>query len=98
MDICLDSQRTWEKKSVNNKVLLFYNIFIIARRKCYKRFFKTCNKEIPEIPGCKERLNFDFIEYVATYNKTKRHIIADNLKNISKDKVLIFKKQKDLNE
>lgn len=64
----------------------------------FKRFFKTRNKERPEIPGCKERLDFTFIKYVATYNKKKRHIIVDTLKNISKDKVLIFKKQKDLNK
>lgn len=64
----------------------------------FKRFFKTRNKERPEIPGCKERLTFSFIKYVATYNKKKRHIIADNLKNIPKDKVLIFKNQKDLNK
>ena len=63
-----------------------------------KRFFKTHHKERPEIPGCKERLNFTFMKYVATYNKNKRHIIEDNLKNIPKDKVLIFKKQKDLNK
>lgn len=64
----------------------------------FKRFFKTHNKEKPEIPGCKERLNFTFIKYVATYNKKKRHIIVDTLENVSKDKVLIFKKQKDLNK
>lgn len=63
-----------------------------------KRFFKSPNKEKPEIPGCKERLDFTFIKYVATYNKKKRHIIVDTLKNISKDKVLIFKRQKDLNK
>ncbi|MGN1297912.1 MAG: ATP-binding cassette domain-containing protein [Clostridia bacterium] len=64
----------------------------------FKRFLKTCNKERTEIPGCKERLDFKFIKYVATYNKKKRHIIVDNLKDIPKDKVLIFKKQKDLNK
>ena len=63
----------------------------------FKRFFNTYNKERPEIPGCKERLNFTFVKYVATYNKKKRHLIVDNLKNVPKDKVLIFKKQKDLN-
>lgn len=46
----------------------------------------------------KECLTFSFIKYVATYNKKKRHIITDNLKNIPKDKVLIFKNQKDLNK
>lgn len=64
----------------------------------FKRFLKSYHKERPEIPGCKERLNFTFIKYVATYNKKKRHIIVDALKDISKDKVLIFKKQKNLNK
>lgn len=64
----------------------------------FKRYFKTRNKERTEIPGCKERLNFRFIKYVATYNRKKRHVIVDNLKEISKEKVLIFKKQKDLNK
>ncbi len=45
----------------------------------------------------KERLDFTFIKYVVTYNKKKRHIIVDFLRDIPKDKVLIFKKQKDLN-
>ena len=63
-----------------------------------KRYFKTRNNERPEIPGCKERLNFTFIKYVATYNKNKRHVIAENLKDIPNDKILIFKRQKDLNK
>ena len=62
-----------------------------------KRFLKTRNKERPEIPGCKERLNFNFIKYVITYNKKKRPEIIEMLKEVTKDKVLIFKKQKDLN-
>lgn len=64
----------------------------------FKRFFKNPYKEKLEIPGCKEQLTFKFIKYVATYNKKKRHIIVDNLKDISKEKILIFKKQKDLNK
>ncbi len=63
-----------------------------------KRFIKTHNKERAEIPGCKERLDFTFLKYVITYNKKKRPTIVDNLKNIPKEKVLIFKKQKDLNK
>lgn len=63
-----------------------------------KRYFKTRNNERPEIPGCKERLDFDFIKYVATYNKRKRHIIVDFLNDVPKEKVLIFKKQNDLNK
>ena len=63
-----------------------------------KRYFKTRNNERPEIPGCKERLDFNFIKYVATYNKKKRHVIVDYLKDVPKEKVLIFKRQKDLNK
>ena len=63
-----------------------------------KRYLKTYNKERPEIPGCKERLDFTIIKYVFTYNKKKRPVIADYLKDIPKEKVLVFKKQKDLNK
>lgn len=63
-----------------------------------KRYFKTHNKERPEIPGCKERLDLNFLKYVITYNKKKRPIIKDYIKNISKEKVLIFRNQKDLNK
>ena len=63
-----------------------------------KRIVKSYNKERPEIPGCKERINFNFIKYVLTYNKKKRHLIMDNIIDIPKEKVLIFKKQKDLNK
>ena len=63
-----------------------------------KRYFKTRNKERPEIPGCKEKLEFKFIKYVLTYNKKKRHIIKEYLMDIPKEKVLVFKKQKDLNK
>ena len=63
-----------------------------------KRYFKTRNKERPEIPGFKEKLEFKFIKYVLTYNKKKRHIIKEYLMDIPKEKVLIFNKQKDLNK
>lgn len=63
----------------------------------FKRFIKFYHSERPEISGCKERINFTFIKYVLTYNKKKRYIIVECLKNIPKEKVLIFKRQKDLN-
>lgn len=63
----------------------------------FKRFLKTHNIERPEIPGCKERLTFTFVKYVATYNKKKRYIIENAIKDIPENKVLIFKTQKSLN-
>jgi len=64
----------------------------------FKRFFKSAGKEREEIPGCKERLNFQFIKYVFGYNQKKRHFITDSIKYINKDKIIIFKKQEDLNK
>lgn len=77
-------------------IWLDYSTFTLLKG-IFKRFLQTRNKEREEIPGCKERLNFTFIKYVATYNKKKRHIIEDYLKDIPRDKVLIFRKQKNLN-
>lgn len=64
----------------------------------FKRIIKNYNKERPEIPGCKERINFTFIKYVATYNRRKRPQTIEILKDIPNDKLLIFSKQRDLNK
>ncbi len=63
-----------------------------------KRICKNYNKEREEIPGCKERIDFTFLKYVVTYNKKKRPKILELLKDIPDEKILIFKKQKDLNK
>ena len=55
-------------------------------------------REKPEIPGCKERMTKEFFTYVLKYNKEKRHFIVDNMNGIDQNKVIIFKKQKDLNK
>ena len=62
-----------------------------------KRYFKTHGKEREEIPGCKERLNLEFLKYILHYNKNKRHFISDALQNIDTNKFIVFRKQKDLN-
>lgn len=63
-----------------------------------KRLIKYSNKEKPELPGCKERFNFTFLKYVLTYNRKKRPEVLKIIKSIPSEKVLIFKKQKDLNK
>ena len=62
-----------------------------------KRLIKYSNKDKPELPGCKERFNFTFLKYVLTYNRKKRPQVLQILKNVPSEKMLIFKKQKDLN-
>lgn len=63
-----------------------------------KRFIKSPYKEKTEVPGCKERFNLKFSKYVLTYNKKKRPKVLKCLEDIPKEKVLIFKKQKELNK
>ena len=62
-----------------------------------KRIAQNYNKERSEIPGCKERINLKFIKYVITYNKIKRPGMLEILKDVPENKLLFFKKQKDLN-
>ena len=63
-----------------------------------KRFFKNPGKEKPEIPGCNERLNLEFLKYVINYRKKKRHFVLNAIEGVDPSKVLVFTKQKDLNK
>ena len=62
-----------------------------------KRFLKNPGKEKREIPGCNERLNLEFLKYVIDYRKKKRHYVVEALENVDQSKVIVFTKQKDLN-
>ena len=42
-------------------------------------------------------MDSEFFFYVLKYNKTKRKYIVDNLKDIDKSKILVFKNRRDLN-
>lgn len=74
-------------------ILLDYSTFSQLKG-IIKRLLKTFGKERPEIPGCKEHFNFAFFKYAITYNKNKRPLICTYLKNIPKEKILIFINQK----
>lgn len=63
-----------------------------------KRAIKMYKKDREEIPGCKERINLEFIKYVVTYNRKKRPEVINILKGVSEDKLLVFRKQRDLNK
>ncbi len=62
------------------------------------RYLKNKGKEKQEIPGCKEKLDKEFLLYVLKYNKNKRKYIIDNLKYIDKSKIIIFKNRKSINK
>lgn len=89
---------TIKQRLKNADLIIFLDYSTSAQLKgIFKRFFCNHGKEREEIPGCKERLTPEFLKYVMGYNKKKRHYITNVLKEINKNKILIFKKQKDLN-
>lgn len=90
---------TLEYRLKNSDLIIWldYSTFALLKG-VIKRYIKNPGKEKEEIPGCKERLTLPFLKYVIGYRKNKRHYITDSLENIDKNKVLIFKKQKDLNK
>ena len=61
------------------------------------RFMKYHGKERKEIPGCKERMSWEFFWWVVHWRKNKRQIIIDNLKATDSKKVYIFKTRHELN-
>ena len=89
---------TLQKRLENSDLIIWLDYSTLSQIKgIVKRCLINLGKERPEIPGCKERLNFKFFKYVLNYRKKKRHYIVDTLKNIDNNKILVFKKQNDLN-
>lgn len=63
----------------------------------FKRYFTNFGKEKMDMPGCKERLNPSFINYVLTYNKRRRKYIIDILNKYDQEKIKYFKTREELN-
>lgn len=63
----------------------------------FGRLIKNYGKEKPDMPGCKEKFDLSFIFYVATYNLKRRKYIVEILERYPEKDIMIFKKQKDLN-
>ena len=61
------------------------------------RYIKNFNKEKPEIPGCKERIDKAFFKYIITFRRKSRKKIENQIKKLPKEKVIVFYKRKELN-
>ena len=62
------------------------------------RFIKNGGKEKEEIPGCNERINWEFFWKVLKWRKNKRATIIENIKEFDSDKIHIFKSRRQLNK
>lgn len=90
---------TLKKRLESADLIIYLDYSSFAQiRGVLTRFLKNPNKEKEEIPGCKERLSFEFFKWVLFWRKNKRDEIIKNLENIDNKKLLIFKNRKKLNK
>lgn len=62
------------------------------------RYRKQHGKERQEIPGCREKISFDFLNWVMHWRKNKRPKILEAINKVDHEKVLIFKNRRVLNK
>ena len=96
---------TLVKRMEEADIIIYLDYSTIARVKgILTRYLKSKGKERPDIPGCKERMNFNFLKFVVTWKKKKRKQINENIKYVqennkkSENNFLIFKNRKKLNK
>jgi adenylate kinase family enzyme len=78
-------------------IFLDYSTWTFLRG-IFDRLIHNYGKEKPDMPGCKERFDLDFIFYVATYNIRRRKYVLEVLNKFKDKDIMIFRKQKDLNK
>ena len=90
---------TLKERLENSELVIYLDYSSISQVKgVLGRFIKNHGKEKPEIPGCEERMTFDFFVWVWNWRKNKRSEIIEKINNIDKSKVLIFKNRRQLNK
>lgn len=90
---------TLEERVKKADLIIFLNYSTIARLKgILSRHFKERGKERPEIPGCKEKMDFEFIKMTAIWNRTKGKVVRSILEKYRNKNILIFKTRRKLNK
>lgn len=90
---------TIEERIKKSDMVIFLEFSTIARLKgIFLRYFKLRGKEKPEIPGCKERMNWKFVEFAIDWNKINCNIINEVLEKNKDKKIFIFHNRKQLNK
>ena len=62
------------------------------------RYFKDKGKERPEIPGCKEKMDWNFIKMVLTWRWTQGKEVKKIIMENKDKKILVFKNRRSLNK
>lgn len=90
---------TLKQRLENANCIIYLDYSSIAQVKgALGRYIKNHGKEKREIPGCKERMSWEFLLWVWNWRKNKRDEVIKNVNQIESKKVLIFKNRKQLNK
>ena len=90
---------TIEKRIKKTDMVIFLDYSSIAKLKgILSRYIKNKGKEKPEIPGCKEKMDFEFIKFTLNWNKRTKKIVKKVLEENKDKKIIVFKNRKKLNQ
>jgi adenylate kinase family enzyme len=79
-------------------IYLHQSTFILLYRVTKRIVFNYQKKRSDMAEGCKERFNYEFYQFVATFNKVRRPEIMKKLKNVKGVKqVRILKNKREIN-
>lgn len=82
-------------KAADTIIYLDYPTWICLWR-VFKRTLKHWKRARPDmVEGCRERFDWGFFRYVATYNQTRRPTLLDKLNNINNKETQIYKFKND---
>lgn len=90
---------TLKQRLEKSDYIIYLDYSTIAQiRGVLGRYIKHHGKEKQEIPGCKEKMSWEFFWWVVNWRKNKRQTVIKNLQEINNDKVHIFKTRRQLNK
>ena len=90
---------TLEERLKLADLVIFLDYSSIAQAKgVLQRYLKNPGKERPEMPGCKEKMSWEFLKWVLNWRKNKRQKIIDAISKIDSNKVLVFNNRRQLNK
>lgn len=90
---------TLQQRIEKSNLVIFLDYSSFAHLKgVLGRYKKLKGQERLEIPGCKERMSFNFLLWVINWRRNKRKKILQFLNDIERDNTLIFKDRKKLNK
>lgn len=90
---------TLEARIEKADLVIFLNYTTIAKLKgILTRYLKNIGKEREEIPGCKEKMDWEFITSTIKWNKTRGVVIKETLDKNKNKPILVFKNRRKLNK